>query len=103
LPRKRNPELPEVLAQVNAHISAYAAEANLRDQVWEFICECGSQGCDERVSLPLSEYETLRRSGAPVLAEGHALHRRKKAGIRTRRLIEDWQAITRTARRRGTH
>jgi hypothetical protein len=90
----RNPELPEVLAEVNAHISAYAAEANLRDQAWEFICECGAQYCDERVSLPLSEYEQLRRSGAPVLAEGHTLNRSVKGRIRTR--------MMRTVRHRGT-
>lgn len=96
--RKLNPELHEVLAEVNAHISAYAAETNLRDQVWDFICECGRPGCQERVSLPLSEYEALRRSGDPVLAEGHTFDRSAKAGNWASRLI----ASTRASRQRGT-
>jgi hypothetical protein len=100
LARKRNQELPELLAEVNAHISAYAAEANLSDQVWEFICECGNRGCQERVSLPLSDYKALKQSGDPVLAKGHTLDRSVDARARARRLLEDCQAIIRAARER---
>jgi len=97
---KPNPELPEVLAEVNAHISEYASEANLHDDVWEFVCECGREGCEQRVSLPLAVYEALRRSGDPVLAEGHALSERVGGPALARRLIKELRARAVGGRRR---
>jgi hypothetical protein len=39
---------------------------------FEFICECASSGCFERLSLNLREYEHVRENGAHFLvAPGH--------------------------------
>ena len=39
---------------------------------FEFICECSTVGCFERLSLTLTEYERVRQDGTHfLLAEGH--------------------------------
>jgi hypothetical protein len=39
---------------------------------FEFICECSTSGCFERVSLTLAEYERIRQDGTHfLLAAGH--------------------------------
>lgn len=39
---------------------------------FEFICECATSGCFERLSLTLKEYERVREDGAHfLLAPGH--------------------------------
>ena len=42
------------------------------DEPFEFICECATVGCFERLSLTLKEYERVRSDGAHFLiAPGH--------------------------------
>ena len=42
------------------------------DEPFEFICECATSGCFERLSLTLKEYERVRSDGAHFLiAAGH--------------------------------
>ena len=39
---------------------------------YEFICECSTSGCFERLSLTLDEYERVRQDGTHfLLADGH--------------------------------
>ena len=39
---------------------------------YEFICECSTSGCFERIELTLEEYERVRSDGTHfLLAEGH--------------------------------
>jgi hypothetical protein len=39
---------------------------------YEFICECSTSGCFERLSLTLEEYERVRQDGTHfLLADGH--------------------------------
>ena len=39
---------------------------------YEFICECASTGCFERVTLTLAQYESVRRDGSMFfVAPGH--------------------------------
>jgi hypothetical protein len=39
---------------------------------FEFICECSTSGCFERLSLTLEEYERIRQDGTHfLLADGH--------------------------------
>jgi hypothetical protein len=41
-------------------------------QAFEFICECSTTGCFERLSLTLEEYEQIRADGTHfLLAPGH--------------------------------
>jgi hypothetical protein len=42
------------------------------NQPFEFICECATVGCFERLTLTLQEYERVREDGAHfLLAPGH--------------------------------
>ena len=42
------------------------------DDHYEFICECATRGCFERLRLTLREYEAIREDGSHfVLAPGH--------------------------------
>lgn len=42
------------------------------DAPYEFICECATSGCFERLSLTLQEYERVREDGSHfLLARGH--------------------------------
>lgn len=41
-------------------------------QEWEFPCECGEAGCQERVFLTLDAYIELNERGGVVLADGHS-------------------------------
>ena len=91
-------ELPDLLAEVNARISEYAAGADVGGVTWEFICECGTVQCQERISLSLAAYEELRRTDTPILAEGHALSRPQMARRRSQTLIEEATALNAEAR-----
>jgi len=91
-------ELPDLLAEVNARISEYAASADVGGVTWEFVCECGAVECQERISLTLVAFEELRRAGLPILAEGHELSRRQLARRRSQTLIDEATALNAEAR-----
>lgn len=56
---------------LNENISDLASKLAGREP-FEFICECATSGCFERVSLTLLEYERIRQDGTHfLLAEGH--------------------------------
>jgi hypothetical protein len=96
-------ELPDLLAEVNARISEYAARADVGGVTWEFVCECGAVVCQDRVSLSLSAYEELRRTDAPILAEGHKLSRLQMARRRSQALIEEATALSAEAQQQLDH
>jgi hypothetical protein len=56
---------------LNENIRGLAS--NLRGkEPFEFICECATSGCFERLSLTLPEYERIRQDGTHfLLADGH--------------------------------
>ena len=84
--------LPEMLAAVNAAIREAAlrsAEEEREPQVWEFVCECGTPGCFERVVLSLEEFERFRDGGRPLLAPEH----RESQIARARSLLEEASAL----------
>ncbi|HKC77593.1 MAG TPA: hypothetical protein VKB70_04315, partial [Gaiellaceae bacterium] len=66
---------------------------DLKDETWDFLCECGDERCERWITLTLIEYESLRQREEPILAPGHALGRaagaRRKAGA----LAEDAKAL----------
>ena len=91
-------ELPDLLAEVNARISEYAASADVGGVIWEFVCECGAVECQERISLSLVAFEEHRRADVPVLAEGHELSRRQPARRRSQTLVDEATALNAEAR-----
>jgi hypothetical protein len=66
--------LPDLMAEVNAHILSLAATLSRGDEegVWGFRCECGAPDCDETVEMPLSAYGSAKETGEPVLAPNHS-------------------------------
>lgn len=56
---------------LNENINDLASALGGREQ-FEFICECSTSGCFERLSLTVEEYERVRRNGTHfLLADGH--------------------------------
>ena len=68
--------MSELLAEVNRRIRDLAAKVDGHDSsAWEFVCECGGEGCSERVGLPLALYDDLKHADVELLAPGHPLRR----------------------------
>jgi hypothetical protein len=56
---------------LNENISGLANKLGGQEP-FEFICECSTSGCFERLSLTLEEYERIRQDGTHfLLADGH--------------------------------
>jgi hypothetical protein len=56
---------------LNENISGLASRLGGREP-FEFICECSTSGCFERLWLTLAEYERIRQDGTHFLiADGH--------------------------------
>jgi hypothetical protein len=56
---------------LNENISGLASNLG-GDAPFEFICECSTSGCFERLSLTLPEYERVRQDGTHfLLVDGH--------------------------------
>ncbi len=56
---------------LNENINDLASGLGGREP-YEFICECSTSGCFERLSLTVEEYERVRRDGTHfLLAPGH--------------------------------
>ena len=62
-------------------------------ETWAFLCECGDDHCEEWVTLPVKEYETLQRDDEPILAAGHTLSDTQKTRRQARRLVDDAHAL----------
>jgi hypothetical protein len=61
-----------LLEEVNRSIRDLAARVDPNDaSPWEFVCECGEEGCTERVGLALARYDALRHADLALLAPGH--------------------------------
>jgi hypothetical protein len=72
--------MSELLGEVNRRIRDLAGrcgpEVDPQDSTsWEFVCECGDEGCTERVGLPLALYDDLKNADVALLAPGHAPRR----------------------------
>lgn len=64
--------MSDLLGEVNRKIRDLAAKVDPDDSSsWEFVCECGENGCTERVGLPLARYDQLKHADEVLLARGH--------------------------------
>jgi hypothetical protein len=50
-------EVNERVATLDRHAGSYWADD---DQLFEFVCECGTSSCEEQVRMTLAEYEQVR-------------------------------------------
>jgi hypothetical protein len=68
--------MSELLGEVNRSIRDLAATVDPHDSsIWEFVCECGEEGCTERFGLALALFDELKHTGALLLAPGHPVRR----------------------------
>ena len=68
--------MADLLGEVNCSIRALAESIDPYDSsAWQFLCECGEQGCDERVRVTLARYDALKDADGAVIAPGHQLQR----------------------------
>jgi hypothetical protein len=73
--------MPEPLGEVNRNIRELAARVDPQnDSSWEFVCECGDEGCTALVGLRLTQYDELKGAGRALLACGHRLRRTSTVG-----------------------
>jgi hypothetical protein len=66
--------------------------------VWEFRCECGRSDCAAWVELDIREYEAIRATDEPILANAHETHAPAQARARAARLSEEAKALRAQAR-----
>ena len=57
---------------LNENIVGIATHHGADEHPYEFICECSTSGCFERITLTLQEYERVRGNGTHfLLISGH--------------------------------
>ena len=62
-------------------------------ETWDFLCECGDDGCQEWITLTLVAYEELRQKEEPILAPGHTLGIGARARRKARMLAAEAKAL----------
>ena len=67
--------------------------SDLETETWDFLCECGDDGCESWITLTLAEYEALRGKDEPILAAGHTVGVPALARRKAHALAEDAQAL----------
>lgn len=77
------------LNEANRNILLTVRDSSEGELEWEFFCECGNEGCHERVFLRLDDFIALHDQGEPVLAEGHQPSQVERA----RRLRSEAEAL----------
>jgi predicted Zn-ribbon and HTH transcriptional regulator len=87
----------EQLEAVNRNVREFAARIEWIDPdhhpTWEFVCECGLEGCAEHVRLPLSGYDELKTTDDLLLAPGHARRRARELRQRAQEMQTDSLAL----------
>jgi hypothetical protein len=89
----RSAEKTEVNRNIRMAVQRFDDPALDGAESWEFLCECGADGCGQWVTLTLKGYEALLRADEPVLAPGHELSRGQRARRKARKLVDDSQAL----------
>ena len=83
-------------AELNRQIRTAVKRFDLSDwsgDTWAFVCECGADGCQDWVTMPLAGYEALHLADEPILASGHTVSRGEKARRRAMRLADHAHAL----------
>jgi hypothetical protein len=63
-----------IFREVNERIGAISERLGHEDQPYEYLCECSSPDCTERISLRHDDYEHVRADPTRfVIFPGHAL------------------------------
>jgi hypothetical protein len=60
-----------LLREVNTRIREISDRFGAADGSYRLLCECGSDDCEERLDVPVGDYEELRRAEGFLVAAGH--------------------------------
>ena len=60
-----------LLREVNTRIREISDRFGTPDRVYHLVCECGADGCAERLDIPVDEYDELRRRHEFLLVAAH--------------------------------
>ena len=63
----------ELAREVNDAIADIGRKLEVGDTGLDFFCECGANGCLERLPLTVSTFDSLRSGSEPLLVDGHSL------------------------------
>jgi hypothetical protein len=83
---------PDVSGHLRMAVRRFDLSGHGHD-MWDFLCECGAEDCKQWVTLPVSEHEERRRTGAPILAPGHELNQGRRSRRKARRLAAEAKAL----------
>ncbi|MGN6799488.1 MAG: hypothetical protein ACTHKS_15210 [Gaiellaceae bacterium] len=78
----------QLATEVNEAIAEIGRKFEVGDTGLDFFCECGAEGCLERLSLTIRAFDRLRSTAEALLADGHPLVRAAEARARARRLAQ---------------
>jgi hypothetical protein len=91
--RGRSAGKAEVNRQVRMAVKRFDQAADVDEETWDFLCECGAGQCKEWVTLTLPQYERLLQAEEPILAPGHELTRSQRARRKAEKLADDARAL----------
>jgi len=60
-----------LLREVNTRIREMSDRFGTTDGSYRLLCECGREDCEERLEVPVAEYDDLRRRSGFLLAPAH--------------------------------
>jgi hypothetical protein len=83
----------ELNRQIRTAVKRFDVSGRDEGETWAFLCECGTAGCQEWVTMPVGGYEALHRADEPILAPGHTVSRGEKARRKAKRLADDSRAL----------
>jgi hypothetical protein len=62
----------QLAREVNQAVADIGRRFEVGDVELDFFCECGAEGCLERLSLAITAFDDLRSTSEPLLVDGHA-------------------------------
>jgi hypothetical protein len=62
----------QLASEVNEAIAEIGRTLQVEDTGLDFFCECGADGCLERVSMTIGAFDGLRSASQSLIADGHA-------------------------------
>ena len=60
-----------LLREVNTRIREVSDRFGTPEGFYRMICECGADGCDERLMVPVAAYESLRSQNEFLVCAAH--------------------------------
>ena len=60
-----------LLREVNTRIREVSDRFGTPEGAYRLLCECGREDCEERLEVPVAEYDDLRRTSGFLLAPAH--------------------------------